>query len=91
MQPGQEEYRGHRIELQASRSEDMRAEGQGDPKLNLVIDGKPVEYGQLPDGQYFLVDYAYDWSGDPMDLARRYIDYQAVAAQIASEHRPGSK
>lgn len=55
----------------------------------LLIDDVPVGYGRLPDGRYFLEEYAYDWREDLIDLARRYVDHRADAAEIASERRRG--
>lgn len=59
------EYRGHMVELRA---------GEPDSEPDLLIDNKPVRYGVLPDGLYYLHEYAYDWSDSLMDLARRFID-----------------
>jgi hypothetical protein len=64
-------YKGHRIVL------DSR-----EPEPELRIDDEQVAYGQLPDGQFFLYDYAYDWANDLMDLAERWIDYRANADRI---------
>lgn len=50
--------------------------------LELLIDGEPVRYGQLPGGQYFLYEYAYDWTNDLTDLARKWIDHQTRAEEI---------
>jgi hypothetical protein len=66
MKPQKYEYEGHRVELR-----------QQDSEMELLIDGRPVRYGQLPDGPFYLHDYAYDWSDDLMEVARRYIDYLA--------------
>jgi hypothetical protein len=59
------EWEGHQIELR-----------HGERRLELLIDGAPKRYGQLPGGLYFLHDYAYDWSDDLMEVARRYIAYR---------------
>lgn len=59
------EYRGHRIELRAREGE-----------FELRIDDQPVRYDKLPNGKYFLYQYAYDWRDNLMDLARRFIDYR---------------
>jgi len=65
------EYKGRRIELRAREN-----------TTELLIDGVPVRYGQLPDGLYFLHDYAYDWSEDLVELAQKFIDYQAKTDEI---------
>ena len=68
------EHQGHTIELK---------ERKGKPS-ELVIDGKTLRYRQLPDGRYFLDEYAYDWTDDLIDLARRYIDHEARKQKNAS-------
>ena len=62
------EHRGQAVELR---------ERDGEPEL--LIDGKPASYGQLPDGQYFIYEHAYDWSDDLMEVATRLIDHRARA------------
>ena len=82
MEPRREEYKGHVIEVrEASGASARRAGGEaaamdeaGGPEL--LIDDEPVSYGQLPDGSYAMHDYAFDWTSDLVDLARRYIDHQ---------------
>lgn len=69
-----EEYKGHRIELR-----------EGAVKAELLVDGQPLGYGQLPDGSYFLDEYAYDPSEDLIDLARKLIDYRHAADEIRRE------
>jgi len=77
----QEEYKGHLIELHAREA--LRArEVEREEELELLIDDRPVRYGQLPDGRYFLHEYAYDWRDNLMDLARGFIDYQSGAEEI---------
>jgi hypothetical protein len=71
------EYEGHQIELR---------ESEGRPEL--LIDDVPLRYGQLPNGEYFLNEYAYDWTGDLMDLARRFIDHRRRADRIRRERVP---
>jgi len=82
----QEEYKGHRIELRAREQrarEALRASDvEPEEELELLINDRPVPYGQLPDGRYFLHDYAYDWRDNLMDLARGFIDYQSRAEEI---------
>jgi hypothetical protein len=77
----QEEYKGHRIELHAREAPRAR-EAEREEELELLIDDTPVRYGQLPDGRYFLHEYAYDWRDNLMDLARKFIDYQSRAEEI---------
>lgn len=67
-------YENHRIEIIYQ-----------DNKPQLLIDGKPIRYRQLPGGLYFLYDYAYDWSEDLVEVARKYIDYQRRTEQIRRE------
>ena len=82
MEPRREEYQGHVIELRESsgaraRRGDREAAAADEAEgPELLIDDEPVSYIQLPDGSYALRDYAYDWTGDLVDLARRFIDYQ---------------
>jgi hypothetical protein len=79
MVPEPQEHKGRRVEVQTSASDQQV----------LLVDGEPVPYGRLPDGQYFLLEYAYDWSDDLMELATRWIDYRdrVDAARRAAEHR----
>ncbi|MFF1561903.1 tyrosinase family protein, partial [Streptomyces sp. NPDC058279] len=60
-----QEYRGHQIEL--------LGRGQG---IELLVDAKPIKYGQLSGGKYFLREFAYDWADNLTDLAMRFIDYR---------------
>jgi hypothetical protein len=78
----QEEYKGHRIELHAREALHSAPEVERQEELELLIDDTPVRYGQLPDGRYFLHEYAYDWRDDLMDLARGFIDYQSGDEEI---------
>jgi hypothetical protein len=77
MEPERQEHKGHRIELRAR---------EAGPEL--LIDDEPIRYGRLPDGTYFLNEYAYDWRDNLMDLARRFIDYRDRADQIRREREP---
>jgi len=70
------EHHGHRIEL---------VKGKDGPVLR--IDGIPVKYGRLPDGRYFLDQYAYDWTDDLEELARRFVEHQRKAEAIRRERR----
>jgi hypothetical protein len=74
MERKREKYKGHVIELREARE---AATPSGDGGLELLIDDVPVRYLQLPDGSYALYDYAYDWTNDLVELARRFIDYQS--------------
>jgi hypothetical protein len=78
MKPERQEYEGHRIELR---------EREGKPEL--LIDNAPVRYGQLPGGLYFLREYAFDWSDNLMDLARKFIAYRRKADEIRRAHESG--
>jgi hypothetical protein len=81
------EYKGHRIELR-EREHKREEKPQRDEKPELLIDDVPIHYGQLPNGKYFLHDYAFDWTDDLIELARRYIDYRSKAEAIRRERRP---
>ena len=65
MKPERQQFRGRQIEIR-----------EGKEGLELRIDDVPMRYGRLPDGRFFLDDYAYDWTDDLADLARRYIQYR---------------
>lgn len=77
MKRQRQEYKGHQIELR---------EREDQPEL--VIDNVPVRYGQLPDGLYFLHEYAYDWSDNLPELAKRLIDHRHKADMIRQEREP---
>jgi hypothetical protein len=68
------EHEGHAIELRERK----------DRPSELVIDGKALRYRKLPDGRYFLDEYAYDWTDDLIDLARRYIDYETRKKKLVT-------
>jgi hypothetical protein len=74
MEREEREYEGHRIELRGR--EDQR---------ELLIDDVPVSYGQLPNGLYFLHDYAYDWTDNLTELAQKFIDYRSRVDMIRQE------
>lgn len=89
-----EEYKGHRIELRAPGTDEMSMrevepevgrKSEHKTRRELLIDDTPIRYGQLPDGKYFLQDYAYDWRDDLIDLARGFIDYQIRTDEIRRE------
>jgi hypothetical protein len=65
------EHKGYAIEVRDSK--------QG---LELLVDSEQVRHGQLPDGQYFLHEYAYDWTEDLTELARKWIDHRTRADGI---------
>ena len=89
MEPERQGYKGHRIELRARAADELRArEVEREEELELLIDDQPVRYGQLPDGAYALREYAYDWSNNLMDLAKRFIDYRDRADKIRREAEP---
>ena len=86
MEAKSEEYKGHRIELRSRQDEALLArEGEGSGEPELLIDDEPIRYGQLPDGSYALHDYAYDWTDDLIELAKRFVDYRAKVAEIRRE------
>lgn len=74
MEPEAQEYEGHRIELR---------QREGQPEL--LIDDVPVRYGKLPNGRYFLGEYAYDWTDNLTELAQRAIDYRLKTEMIQQE------
>lgn len=86
----QEEYKGHRIELRAREALHAR-DVERQEELELLIDDRPVRYGQLPDGRYFLHEYAYDWRENLMDLARGFIDYQSGDEEIRRGERESGR
>jgi hypothetical protein len=89
MEPQRQEYKGHRIELRAREADELRArEVEREEELELLIDDQPVRYGQLPGGSYALHEYAYDWSDNLIDLAKRFIDYRDRADKVRREAEP---
>ena len=83
MEEHRETYKGREIVVR-SRSEGVPTpsiaprEDDTPEEPELLIDDVPIRYGQLPDGSYALQGYAYDWTDDLVDLARRFIDYQGT-------------
>lgn len=69
-----QEYEGHSIEVREHKG-----------KRELLIDGKAVRYGRLPNGKYAIEGNAYDWSENLTELARRYIDHKRRADKIRRE------
>jgi hypothetical protein len=80
MKQERQEHAGHRIEV--------RERGR---ETELLIDDVPVRYGRLPNGKYFLHEYAYDWSDNVVDLARRFIDYRRRVESIRTKRSPARK
>lgn len=77
-----EMYNGHRIELGPEQTDENAVEERAESAAPVLrIDDAPVAHGQLPDGLFFLNDYAYDWQDDLMELARRFVDYRERAAE----------
>lgn len=82
------EYKGHQIEVRSSQRDDLaNVKATRDRKPELLIDEKPVNYGQLPDGMYFLDEYAYDWQDNLIDLAKRFIDYKSNVEKSHHENQ----
>jgi hypothetical protein len=55
----------------------VRADPRGatrDPEL--LVDGRPVAYGRLHDGTYFLPELAYEWADDLETLGRNLVLYR---------------
>jgi len=77
MKSERQKYLGRQIEIR-----------DGKHGLELFIDNVPMGYGRLPDGQFFLDDYAYDWSDDLVELARRYISYRQRVAEVHAAKKP---
>lgn len=44
--------------------------------VQLLVDGHQVDCGRFPNGDYFLREYAYEWSTDLMELAVKWIDHR---------------
>jgi len=80
MKPEHKEYEGHRIEVR-----------EGQDRLELLIDDVPKRYGQLPNGSYFLHEYAFDWSESLTEVAQRFIDHQLRAKEIRRGVASGAK
>ena len=92
MEPQHQEYKGHHIELRVHDTADLSARGtEREEQLELLIDDQPFRYGQFPDGQYFLHEYAYDWTDNLMDLTKRFIDYRDRADKIRRETETGEE
>jgi len=86
------EHRGHVVELREAEPAAMSKQGAAravGPEL--VIDGQPIKWGRLPDGRYFLDEYAYDWRENLMDLAVSFIDYQTRSAERRQQRERKSR
>jgi len=88
MQPTSENYKGHRIEVRP-RATDGGADADQADDGELIIDDRTIPYGRLPDGQYFIHEYAYDWSTDLPELARRLVDHREQAAEVRRRRERG--
>ena len=77
-------YKGHRIEVVSRRRSDgLQLASVGDGESDeLRVDDEPVRHGQLPDGRYYLADYAYDWREKLTDVAEGWIDYRQRVDQL---------
>ena len=76
MKPKRQQYKGHRIELRKQKD-----------KMELYIDDKPMQYGQLTDGTYYLHEYAYDPCDSLEELAKQFIDYQRKTEQARQQNQ----
>ena len=76
MEAGRSEYQGHTIEVRTGASQRAELFRAGGEPEELLIDDESVPFGRLPDGSYYLEEYAYDWKDDLVDLARDLIDYR---------------
>ena len=74
MKPEYQDFEGHRIEIR-----------HREEKSELLIDNAPIGYGRLPDGKFFLHEYAYDWTDDLLELARRFIAYRRKVEDVRSK------
>ena len=74
LKPLSKEYKGQQIEIRVT-----------DKKESLLINNKPIKYGQLPGGSYFIEEYAYDWKDNLEDLAKAFIDYQDNVKKIRNK------
>ena len=83
MEPERQEYKGHRIELRARGAVALSGgEVERESATELLINDAKIDYGRLPDGTYFLHEYAYDWTDNLIDLARKFIDYRLKTDEI---------
>lgn len=76
MKPKREDHKGHRVELR---------EREGKPEL--LIDNIPMAHRRLRNGQYYLDKYAFDWTDDLMELAKRFIEHRSKVEKIRSKRR----
>lgn len=95
MQSHRSEYKQHTIEVRTRPDRSAATPGSAPPPggaghdvAELLIDGQPVPFGRLVDGSYVLEDYAYDFTSDLEDLARRYIDHRERAERARHASRP---
>lgn len=90
------EYKQHTIEVRTRTDRSAAVPGSAPPPggaghdvEELLIDGQPVAFGRLVDGSYVLEDYAYDYTDDVEELARRYLDHRERAERARDASRPG--
>ena len=60
------------------RRVEVRTRGRGvtgDPEL--LVDGRPVAYGRLFDGTYYLPEHAYEWADDLETLGINLVRYRS--------------
>ena len=88
MKPEYQEYKGHRIELRPAQNTADAVRGS-QPELR--IDGETMRYGRLPDGKYFLYEYAYDPRDDLQDLAHVFIDARMRSEDLQSQRARGQE
>ena len=91
MEPDIQVYKGHHIELRARASDVHTFGAEIDREPELIIDGEPIKYGQLPDGSYALQEYAFDWHNNLIDLAKKFVDYQETSEKIKRETNIGEE
>lgn len=80
------DYKGHRITLSEP---EVGGQGIAADVPTLLLDDEPLAYGQLPGGEFFLHDYAYDWVDDLVEVAKRFIDHQERAAGVRERRAAG--
>lgn len=86
MELERDECKDHRIELRTrGGGEKLLSREDEDGELELLIDGELVHYNQLSDGLYFSYEYAYDWTENLMDLARKLLNYRDRIDEIQRE------
>ncbi len=51
-------------------------------ELAILVDGERLHFDQNPDGKFFLHAYAHDPADSPIELARKWIDYEAKVDEV---------